>query len=111
MARLRATEALPAPTGGVPAELLDWRHPVWSSSATVARWRSANGVPPAQPFNVVFLPLPGEPDDAGVHRGGRIRHHHAASDWALTNSIVSNEPVWPPRVDHRRLSVLLAGAL
>jgi len=109
MARLRQAEALPAPTGGVPAELLDQRHPVWSSSSAVARWRSANGVPACQPFNVVFLPLPGEPDDAGVHRGGRIRHHRAASDWARVHNITRpDHPTW---VDHRRLRVLLQGAI
>lgn len=111
MARLRQAEALPAPTGGVPAELLDWRHPVWSDSRSVARWRAANGVPRTLPFNVEFVPLPGEPGDAGVHRGGRIRHHRAASGWALANGIVTAGIGWPPRVDHRRLRVLLAGVI
>lgn len=111
MARLRQAEALPAPTGGVPAELLDRRHSTWSDSRSVARWRTANGLPPTPPFRVEFAPLPGEPDDAGVHRGGRIRHHRAASDWALAHGIVTAAITWPPRVDHRRLRELLQGAL
>lgn len=111
MARLRQADALPAPIGGVPAELLDRRHPVWADNLLVARWRSANGLPGCPPFNVVFLPLPGEPDDAGVHRGGRHRHHQAANDWARVNGIVTAQITWPTRVDHRRLSELLQGAI
>lgn len=109
MARLRQAEGLPAPTGGVPVELLDQHHPVWSDSRSVARWRTANGLPPCPPFDVQFIPLPGEPAYAGVNRAGRIRHHRAASDWARVHNITRpDHPTW---VDHRRLRVLLQGAI
>lgn len=109
MSRLKRPEAVPLPAGGVPAELLDWRHPVWADNQSVAWWRRLNGLPQTAPMNIVLKPAEGDPPGLNFGRGGRIRHHRAASDWAGVYNITRpDHPTW---VDHRRLSALLQGAI
>jgi len=108
MARLRPSEALPAPPS-VPPELLDPRHPVWTDNQSVGRWRRLHGLPQTVPLNIVFKPAEGDPPGLNFGRGGRMRHHQAANDWARVHNITTpDHPTW---IDYRRLRDLLQGAL
>lgn len=83
MARLRTSPTVSS-TGGVPVELTDPLHPVWSIPRTADQWRAVHGLRPADSLVYVFK---------APATGCRLRHAQALADWSDAHNLDPRQAV------------------